>query len=160
MTNNTPVSDQRPHGAARNVAFYHKKTGLLHGLSIIASDPDAIALNTPPDHLVIDHPLEGALDPLCHRVDVATGEVVPYQPPQPSVDHEWDIETRRWKLNAAFAARQAQRTDALAQIRTLEAAQARPHRELTLDPANVEARKRLESIEGQIAALRFVLAMP
>lgn len=144
----------------RHVTFYHAQTGRLNGLSLIVSDDEAIALNTPADHVAIDHPQEHQLDHLCQQVDVATGQVVDYQPPQPNADHEWDAETKRWKLNAVVAAKQAQSASALAQIRALEGAQLRPHRELALDPSNAEARKRLESIEGQIAALRFVLAMP
>lgn len=38
----------------------------------------------------------GAHDGLCYRVNVTTGEVEEYQPPQPSPNHEWEEGTKRW----------------------------------------------------------------
>lgn len=38
----------------------------------------------------------GEYDALSQRVDLATGLVIDYQPPQPSPDHAWDAELRRW----------------------------------------------------------------
>jgi hypothetical protein len=38
----------------------------------------------------------GEYDALSQRVDLITGLVIDYQPPQPSPDHAWDAESRRW----------------------------------------------------------------
>lgn len=90
----------------RNVTFYHRETGELHALTIVASDEAAIALNTPsPDHVAIDHPEGRNYDHLSQRIDIASGTAVDYQPPQPSVDHEWDAAKRRWRLSGAAAER-------------------------------------------------------
>ena len=86
---------------------------------------------------------------------VATAEcLVDYQPPQPSADHEWNPESRRWTLSETVRQRNEARTAALARIAVLEAAQLRPMRELALNPQNAEARQRLEAIETEIAGLR------
>jgi rare lipoprotein A (peptidoglycan hydrolase) len=87
-------------------------------------------------------------------MDVANGGVIDYQPPQPSPDHEWNADARRWDLSAAAAERIGRRAQAASRIEALERAQARPIRELAIDPSNAEARKRLEAIEGEIASLR------
>jgi hypothetical protein len=98
--------------------------------------------------------VEGRHDYLSRRVDIESGEVVEYQPPQPSPDHEWNATTKRWALSAAVQERNARRGAARAQIAALESAQVRPQRELLLDPTNADARKRLEAIEIQIITLR------
>lgn len=148
----------RAQGAARHVTFYHQTTGLLNGLSIVASDHDAIALNTPADHVAIDHPDDRQLDHLSERFDLATGKIVEHQPPQPSPDHEWDAAAKRWRLNQATQDKQARRQGALKTIAALETAQHRPLRDLALDPQNLSARSRLESIAVEIAALRADIA--
>ena len=96
--------------------------------------------------------IEGVTDHLSQRVDLTTGTVINYQPPQPSPDHEWNAETKRWRLTPAAAAKCAAAELARAQIKQLEASQHRAVREATLgDPSAV---KRLMEIEDKIKALR------
>jgi hypothetical protein len=54
----------------RHVTFYDTATGALHGKSVIVSDDLAVALNTPPGHEAIDHPVGGLHDPLSQKVDL------------------------------------------------------------------------------------------
>jgi hypothetical protein len=126
--------------SGRHVTFYHEVTGVLHDKSVYVSDPEAVALNTPPDHVAIDHPAEGMLDPRTHRVDVSTGKAIisnwPARPENPAV--------RRRAISRQIAA--------------LEASQHRPVRELALDENNEAARSRLVYIEVQIAKLRAALS--
>jgi len=84
----------------RTVKFYHEQTGLLLSHTLTASNERDVGPNTPAGHKAIDVPKAG-LDHLSQRVDVATGAVVDYQPPQPSDDHEWNHVTKRWDLNHA-----------------------------------------------------------
>jgi hypothetical protein len=120
----------------RTVSFYHRDTGLLNGSHVIASDDNAVALNTPPDHIAID----GHHDQWTKCVDLATGEVVDYTPPAPSSEA------------LAAQAKTDRRAAALAAIARLEAAQPRAVREAILDPLGSSGR--LRSINDQIAALR------
>jgi hypothetical protein len=143
--------------STRHVTFYHKDTGLLNGLSVMVSDDSAVALNTPKDHVAIDNPLEGPLDHLSQRVDL-TGEkpvVVDYQPPQPSPDHEWNAEAKRWRLKPGAADRQARRLAALAEIARLEATQPRAVREALC--GDTAALQRLRTIDEAITKLRTEL---
>jgi hypothetical protein len=58
----------------------------------------------------------GHYDGLCQRVDVQTGEVVDYQPPRPSPNHDWDEQTKRWiyvKTDADIAAEVRAKRDEL-----------------------------------------------
>ncbi len=139
----------------RTFSFYNTTDGLLHTSQTQCSEhanAEAFAdSNAPPGYKAI----EGQFDPLSQRVDTISGEVVNYQPPQPSLDHEWDDTTKRWQLNAAAAQRLAERSNALTQIPTLEAKQHRAMREYALGIAG--AAERLSSIENQIAALRAKL---
>jgi len=136
------------------VSFYHRETGLFHPMNLTVSDESVIALNTPPDHLVID----GVHDRLSQRVDLVTGAVVDYQPPAPGADHEWDEITKRWKLNAAVVAREAAHFSAMARIIALEARQHRAVRELAL--GHDGAKQRLQAIDDEISALRSALSTP
>lgn len=59
---------------------------------------------TCPAYAIVDallaHPdcsfVMGEFDPLSQRVDLLTGQVVDYVPPQPSPDHVWNTTTKRW----------------------------------------------------------------
>ena len=95
--------------AAALWSFYDSATGAIARGRITCS-PAQLAANTPPGHL----PILGAFDPLCQRVDIATGQVEFYQPPAPADDElrtwAWDAQTRRWiasptELAVADAAR-------------------------------------------------------
>lgn len=132
----------------RTVGFYHKQTGLLNGDSLITSDDAAVALNTPVDHIAID----GSHDHLSMRVDISTGELIDYKPPPPSMDHQWDEVTRRWKLNAVAADRLARKVAAGLRIAQLESTQHRAIREHALGFSGAPAR--LKAIDDEIASLR------
>jgi hypothetical protein len=133
----------------KTVSFYHAATGLFHPASLTVSDETVIALNTPPDHAV----MEGAHDHLSRRVDVATGEVVDYQPPTPSADHAWDANLKRWVLDPVAQERAARRQGLQGMIQHLERnVQPRALRELALGQDG--ARERVQKLEDEIAALR------
>lgn len=124
-------------------------TGQQIGLPTVATEREqSHALGTLPEGCAV---MEGRFDHLAQRVDLTTCAVVDYQPPQPSPDHEWDEATKRWQLSAAAVERQQRRSEAVARIRELEAAQARPLRELALRPGDPTALGRLREIEAEIA---------
>lgn len=128
-------------------SFYRADTGELTGDRYSAPDESGLSQNTPPGCVAV----EGRHDHISRRVDVATGQVISYQPPQPSPDHEWTGE--RWRLNPAAQDRARQRRAAQASIDALEAQQPRAARELLLKVAaalNVDG-KRLQALDDQIA---------
>jgi hypothetical protein len=132
----------------RVVSFYHKETGLLADSRILASDDATVVLNTPANHGVI----EGHHDHLSTRVDVATGEILDYQPPSPSTDHEWNAESKRWQLSAAATDRAQRRTAAAARIAALEVSQHRLVREVLL--GRVSGLAKLQLLDDEISSLR------
>lgn len=97
--------------------------------------------------------LNGYYDHLSARVDVATGKVVDYQPPQPDTDHEWNPTTKRWVLNAAAVAHQ--NTMQAAKVRLGELAeQERPlMRRLLLDPTDAKSRAALTALDDEVNQL-------
>jgi hypothetical protein len=128
-------------------SIYNLETGLFTSV-IIAVHDDLLDANTPSGHKT----LIGRYDHLSQRVDLATGEVVDYQPPQPSSDDEWNAETKRWQLIAAAADRANRHISASEHIGLLEASQHRALREHALGyPGAVD---RLKEIDQEIAALR------
>lgn len=140
----------------RSVSFYHKETGLLHAVTVVASDDEAIKLNTPADHEPIDNPADGSVhDHLSRRVDLETKTVVDYQPPQPSPDHEWNETTKRWQLNSATRERESKRRDAHARIAALADEERHLIRRLALNAFDGEAKERLAKIDSEIAELRL-----
>lgn len=132
-------------------SIYSTETGLFTGV-IIAVHDDLLEANTPSGHKT----LTGRYDRLSRRVDLTTGEVIEYQPPAPSSDHEWNASTQRWQLSAAAAEKESNRALALNRIDHLENSQARALRELAVGtPAEqVEARARLKAIHDEIVSLR------
>ena len=135
----------------RTWSFHHKDTGLFNGANY-SSDHNtdgrtaSVAENTPADHVAV----EGVFDYLSQRVDLASGQVVDYQPPAPSVDHEWNASTKRWHLSAAVSARNQARDVALAAIARLEASQPRAMRDFVLRGDN----SRILAIDAAIERLR------
>lgn len=95
----------------------------------------------------------GRHDPLCQRIDDATGHAQDWQPPQASPDQAWDQERRRWVLSP-----QAQRKRAaLSEIRRIERdEQPRAQREAMLGKGT----ERLQQIEDRIVELRAILTSP
>jgi hypothetical protein len=139
---------------ARTVSFYHRETGELTGTILQVTDDRNVEANTPADHIAID--LEGGpIDHLSQRIDLASGQVVDYQPPQPSSDHEWNATTKRWQLRQAVADALAARRTALIAIAALERSGVRALRELALGQPG--AADRLKSIDEAIAAQRLKL---
>jgi hypothetical protein len=137
----------------RRYSFYHQVTGLFSGTTFATDLPtrENLERHTPGGH----RPIEGEHDHLSKRVNVATGEVIEYQPPQPSPDHAWDATAKRWSVPPEVTARARARLAAVSEIARLEAAAARPLRELALGDAT--AAERLREIDTQIAALRSTL---
>jgi hypothetical protein len=112
-------------------SFYDPSTGLFTGRVIRCPDA-ALEANTPAGMAAI----EGRFDERTQRVDVQTGEVVAYDAPPDPVE---------------------KRNRARARIRALEAKQKRPLRELSIDPSNDEAKRRLQEIDAEISELRRAL---
>lgn len=135
----------------KHYRYFDETSGFLHPLIVKATSADDVAaMPAPPGHKLI----EGEFDYLSQRIDVRTGSIIDYLPPPPSVIHEWNDKTRRWEIPLAVRERQSARAAALARIAALEVSQARPLRDLVRDPANVEARNRLDAIDAEITALR------
>lgn len=130
--------------------FYHRETGLLHPKVVVLNVPEyeiaqTLMANAPADHL----PIEGALDCECMKVDVGNRQIVDHQPLQPSIEHEWNAERKRWLLSAESAAKQRKRIAAQTRIRQIEQSQARRVREIL-----AENDQRLKTMDQEIAALR------
>jgi hypothetical protein len=148
----------------RRVSYYHKDTGIIDHVVYVFSDDSALALNRPSaDHFPLDHPEDGSVyDHLSQRVDVTTKQVVDYQPPQPSQDHEWNATAKRWTLNQTAQAKLDARAQARAQIDTLIQTQHDIVRKAVLEQdlvrkgllADSPALEQLRSIHDAIIALR------
>lgn len=123
----------------RNVAFYHKDTGILHPCSIIASDDAAVALNTPVDHVVIDQPKSGNLDPAIHHIDVATLAVVEHARAVPSAEEN---KTQQRRVAVIRISRLQDETVTLLRAHAL---------------GDAKALKRLQEIEDEAAALTLII---
>lgn len=130
-------------------SLYDPATGHFTG-EIVGGSPKQLAANMPPGLLAI----EGRFDRLSQRVDLETGTVVDWQPPAPDGDHEWNPDSKRWVLKIEIAAAIERSRAALAEIEKLEGSQARPLRELAIDPSAESAAAKLRAIDEEIAALR------
>jgi hypothetical protein len=138
----------------KTYSFYHKDTGAFNGVKFSSTDPNDVELNVPADHIAI----EGHHDHLSKRVE--NGEVVDFQPPQPSPDHEWNGETKRWQLTTAVARSHIDRLTALGQIEILEATQHRIVREsllaVILGQESKSHYQRLLAMDDEIAKQRKI----
>ncbi len=127
------------------VHIYSLQTGLFTGQAHHTSnrDPDALAAfiddATPSGHGAY---IGKYVDYQSKKVDVETGLLVEYQPPQPSRKHVWNAETKRWQLNS-----RGQRETVLARINQLENSTHRAVRE-TL----IRACEALDSVADAVAA--------
>lgn len=86
----------------RTYSIYEIAGGMFTGKTLTCMQEHA-KTNVPNGFNII----EGRYDHLSQRVDVNTGKVVDYQPPQPSPNHKWDAITKRWlyvKTDADIAA--------------------------------------------------------
>jgi hypothetical protein len=129
-----------------NWSYFDSKTGLF--LSKKCS--------TPPDERPAARDgfelIEGDFDHLSQRFDLTTREIVDYQPPQPSPDHEWNEKARRWQLSPKAAQAEADDAIARAAIARLEQQQLRSMREAIL--GDEQAKARIADIDRQIVGLR------
>jgi hypothetical protein len=132
----------------RHWAFFDPVTGLFAGRTYGGSSVEGLKNNTPEGCAAI----EGMYDHLAQRVDIITGEVVDYQPPQPSADHEWNADTKRWQLTAA--AQDVINADAIAraQLEAIDRQSIRALREAAL--GKPEAVALLATLDAQATPLR------
>lgn len=137
----------------KTFSFYHKETGLLNGCSFSTDDDTQLDGNF---SLHLDHlPIEGDYDHLSQSVDLATGEVIDYQPPAPSADYEWNTITRRWQLGAAVQSKIEDHAASMVTITGDELRSLRALREFALGMPGAE--DRLKAIEAEIVAARSML---
>lgn len=135
-------------------SMYLVDSGLFTGRRVTGCTPEDLEHNTPPGCAAI----EGKFDAGSQRVDLQTGEVVDYRPVAPDADHEWNEAARRWTLRPEIVTARRARAETMAQIEDLEARQARPLRELAVDPTNTAARDRIDQLDQQIRVLRLTLS--
>jgi hypothetical protein len=129
-------------------SFYDETTGVFSGHQFTGHE-STLGLNAPPGHKAA----EGRHDPLSKRIDVETGELVEYQPLQPSQDHVWDDATKRWRLSDHAQAKAAQRAAAVARIAILTESQHQYVRQHCLgDPSALE---QLRAIDDEIVNLKM-----
>ncbi len=129
-------------------SFYDESTGLFTGVKFSTTNGSA-------DHLQKQVPagqqaLSGDHDHLAQKV--VAGAVVDYQPPQPSADHEWNADVKRWRLTAAAQALVTAKASAVARIAALIDSQHHVVRAHILGDATAAAS--LKAIDAEIAALR------
>jgi hypothetical protein len=140
----------------KTITLFDLGTGQLK--RVLTLPDHAIERNVPEGLGVI----QGRFDPLSQRVDLTTGAVVDYVPPQPDEDHEWRdnvINGRpRWVKKPEVVERELRVAGARREIERLESTQLRAMRELLIDSSNVEARGRLQEIEAAIAEKRKALS--
>ena len=109
--------------------FYDPKSGVIATRTFYGREEE-LALNTPPGLVAV----AGKADPRSQRFELSTGKLVDRRSPA--------------GLN---------RGEIIAKIQQLESMQARPSRELHIDPFNQAARDRLKVLDVQIADLRAKL---
>ena len=87
-------------------SFFSQSDGSFSSKTCGGDEIEAVAM-APDGHL----PIAGAFDRLSQRVDLATGEVIDWQPDAPADDElrtwAWDEATRRWVAMPTLAALRA-----------------------------------------------------
>jgi hypothetical protein len=136
-----------------NIYFHDAETGIFHHSMFVTSDESIVAANTPAGHKA--YSCGEAIDVLSQRMDIATGNLIDYQPPQPTDDHEWNAQTKRWQLSAVAAGKLNRSSAARARVAQLEASQHRHVREHCLGIAG--AAEKLKVIDDEIFSLRSQL---
>ena len=145
----------------KQYSFYDLKTGhFLQGYKTLGSESQ-LRDNTPDGFGA----MEGVWDSLSQKLDHATGLVVDWRPVAPVDDAwltwTWDEVVRRWISTPTDASTYMDKQAVIkAEMTRLEATQARPMRELMIDPTNTTERLKLEQIDLQLEALRFSLTDP
>lgn len=137
-------------------SFYESSSGEFSGKRFRGGE-FLLEVNTPPGFSAI----EGEYDRVFQKVD--NGVVVdktPEQPPEdPLVSWSWDQNLKKWVgTDTPEAVRRRNNAKIVEQIQELEFQQARPIRELILDPENVDARAVIEDLDSQINVLRGQIA--
>ena len=128
-----------------HVHIYDLTTGLFTGQAHHTNVKDQAAIatfideSTPTGHGAY---IGKYVDYLSKKVDVSTGLLVEYQPPQPSRRHTWNPEAKRWQIKS-----REQRDITLARIAQLESSTHRAVRE-TL----IRACEALDAIKEAVAA--------
>lgn len=137
----------------RHWSFYREDDGAFTGESFASTIPDHHLAQLPAGCAA----KEGAFDHLSQRVDLTdtAHPVIDWQPPQPSPDHEWNPEQRRWRLKPAAEEKAARRARARDRIRQLEQEELRVARVLLLEIAGQasfesEAHARLRELDREI----------
>jgi hypothetical protein len=133
----------------RNWSFYDAKTGLLRAKRVTIPHYVDVSTKTPEGC----KPIEGFFDHLSQRIDIRTGDVVDYVPPQPDADYEWSMHHRRWLKNEDVRTREFYRQEVQARVEALELRSLRAQRELRANPQDEEALARLAAIDTEIEGL-------
>jgi hypothetical protein len=121
------MDSRHSKAVSTHVHIYNLETGLFTGQAHRSKLKDQQALaafideSTPQGHGAY---VGKYVDYLSKRVDVQTGLLIEYQPPQPSRKHTWNTETKRWQLKT-----RQQRDTVLARIAQLESGAHRAVRE-------------------------------
>jgi hypothetical protein len=134
----------------KTCSLYDPATGIFNGMTISASDEELLKKNIPDGCGAID----GVIDHLAYSVDIETGTVVDYQPPQPNDDHEWITDTKRWQIKPDIIKKQQDKAQALAQLQLLDAKHLRALDEVIAEPDNMVARDNLDAIRKLKIQLR------
>lgn len=133
---------------------YELSSGLFTGRQI--SGPTGYVPPASGTHAYV----EGSYHRDSAKVDLSASSsssvVISYKSPQPSPDHEWNEETKRWVLTQEAAAKINADAHARASIQRIEAGNARTMREvlLALLPEDHPMRSRLQEADDEIRALR------
>jgi hypothetical protein len=137
----------------KTFSFYNEETGVFSGDEFSTSDIALLNDNTPPGFRAY----AGRVDELSQRVDIATGELVEYQPPapEPADEYEWNAPAKRWRIRSEVATKRAKRTVAQIEIDRLERGQNRALREHAIGKG--QAKKTLEDIEAAIEVQREII---
>jgi hypothetical protein len=131
----------------KTFTVYRKSDGIF--VAQLTADDSHAQMNTPEGCALV----EGAYDHLSQRMNLASGNVEDWRPSSPSIDHEWDEASKRWRLNSDAAAREQTKIATRTRIAHLETnVQPRTIRESALNQP--DAQKRLQDIDAEIAGLR------
>lgn len=152
-------------------SFYKTEDGSFTGVHFSSTNESYLPDNTQPGCSAI----EGIYDHLSQRIDVTvlheiskldsskeaerianlrTALVVDYMPTQPSDDHEWNADTKRWQVKPDIVAKQQRNDQALSELQALDAKENRAVSDVIADPEDKQAKARLTDIRAKKEALR------
>lgn len=142
-------------------SFYDVATGLFAPGCVTCSS-DHVSANTPAGYAA----MQGRFDALSQRVDLATGQVVDYQPPAPAATEDvtwvWNADRRRWVARSTLTMNKKARKAPIKEARVaLIEQQHDPMRRLLIALATggtaAAALSNLQSLRDQIKALDDVI---